>query len=393
MTKKWKKIWFDVAILTILSLCVYPFRFMAFSPMDFANIHNDSNEELTSELYYTVHAASAEQDTCISISLIDVGDITGPSSHEQFSILFEKILSYHPRKIGIDVIFNKALDSIYSDPLIHAVRKIKDKSVFTMDLKDYNENGDYSSSKNSFFKDSVRIIEGYSNLRNARDKKSVLLFQPMSSLKGKQVASFPMMLASDILKPSQLEANEYLIDYRPTYFPRMNSQTLDSTLITDRYVLIGGIYDNNDLYNTPLGIMSGVEIHAYTLNTLLNGRMKDTSTKWGDYILGFLVCIAFCLLLVWLDCKLASTKSEMMMFLGQQSLISLGATYLVIWLLGLVGYLSFMVSDVFLSMGPAIAFLLKVITIAKIVYAFIIFMLTKKFKTSIAKYSTYANNK
>ena len=98
---KWKKISFDATMIIILSLCLYPFR----SYLSLPTIDNgtEDNISFSPELYNTIHANSVNPDTSITISLVDISDLSGPDSHDQISSVIDCIRSYHPRMLGIDV--------------------------------------------------------------------------------------------------------------------------------------------------------------------------------------------------------------------------------------------------------------------------------------------------
>ena len=54
-----------------------------------------------------------------------------------------------------------------------------------------------------------------------------------------------------------------------------------SRMFKDKYVLVGDTsLISNDIKNTPLGVMPGVEVHAYALNTLLSQRFLLAAPPW-----------------------------------------------------------------------------------------------------------------
>ena len=388
---KWKRIIFDVVAIILLSFILYPFRTILSSPTAYIN-GTDGDELFSPDRYWIIHAASAVADTSISVSLVDISDLFGPDSHDQIAVVIDRIMAMHPRVVAVDVTFSALSGKGQDSLLTSVVRSHCDSLVFIMDLKDYDASKkEYLSSFNSFFTDSIPVSEGFSNLCNQRDQQPVIRFSPVQLLNGRRVFSLPLKMAADICDTSFIATERYLINYMPIYFPRMSHHNLDSTLIANRYVFLGGLWANDDMFNTPLGLKSGMEIHAYTLNTLLEGELMGESTAWFDYFLGLLVCAMFSFLLVIIDYKLSRKESAVLKYIGQESLVSLGVTYIVTWLLGFIGYILFM-NGIYLSMTVALSIVLRVTVAAKIFYVFFV-LCVSSYTNYTFSLSTYSSNK
>lgn len=386
---KWKKISFDATMIIILSLCLYPFR----SYLSLPTIDNgtEDNISFSPELYNTIHANSVNPDTSITISLVDISDLSGPDSHDQISSVIDCIRSYHPRMLGIDVVFKKQSGYVKDSALISAASKNQDSTVFVMDLIKYdNRSQVYKDCHQSFFADSLKCKEGFSNLLNRGDQQYVSKFVPRQTMNGRDIFSLPIIMAGSAIDTTQLKSSRYIIDYTPVHFPRMSHTSIDSSLIADRYVLLGGLWDNNDMFNTPIGLKSGIEIHAYTLRTLLECNLMDDGISIWEYLLCFLISVGFCFLLVIIDAKLTYTKDNVIRYLGQESLLSMGVAVVITFILSFIGYLCFM-NGVFISMGIALDVILRVATAAKIIYVLIIIILSSRFKCNLS-ISTYSKD-
>ena len=72
------------------------------------------------------------------------------------------------------------------------------------------------------------------------------------------------------------------------------------TIFRDKVVIIGGTYDKNDFYVTPVGRMSGMEIIANITQSILNRNLITHTNFWKAFIievlLGTLVALAFILM-------------------------------------------------------------------------------------------------
>lgn len=356
-------------MIALLSLCLYPIRGLLTSPSADISSRQQDDSRFSPEQYYGIHAASAKSDTSLTISLVDIGDLSGPDAHRQIATVIDRIRRFRPRMIGVDVVFDAPSGNATDEELLRTVAKGRDSTVYVRELQQPAEgvSDGYLTSHNSYFTRQTAVREGFSNLCNRRDQRPVTQYAPVLTLNGSRVLSLPMMMAAGIADTLEMSSKRYFINYSPVYFPRMSHTALDSALIADRYVFVGGLLDNNDLFNTPLGLKSGMEIHAYTLKTLLENDLVDDSANIAETIIGLLVCIGFCLLLVLIDGRLADSRSQVLRYIGQESLLSLGVAYVVIWLLGFVGYVLFM-NGVYLSMSVALTVLLRVVVVAKILY-------------------------
>ena len=74
-------------------------------------------------------------------------------------------------------------------------------------------------------------------------------------------------------------------------FEDLHAGAVDASTIRDRIVLIGVTDEVKDLFVTPLGLMSGVEIHAQAAATLLSQRYITEA----PHVLGLLVALPACI--------------------------------------------------------------------------------------------------
>jgi len=74
-------------------------------------------------------------------------------------------------------------------------------------------------------------------------------------------------------------------------FEDVHAGSIDPSTIRDRIVLIGVTDEVKDLFVTPLGLMSGVEIHAQAAATMLSGRYITEA----PHVLALLVALPACM--------------------------------------------------------------------------------------------------
>lgn len=72
-----------------------------------------------------------------------------------------------------------------------------------------------------------------------------------------------------------------------------------TTIFKDKAVIVGGVYDKNDFYMTPLGRMSGMEILANTTQSIISGNLVKHTGFWIvviiEVLLGALASLLFVL--------------------------------------------------------------------------------------------------
>jgi len=78
-------------------------------------------------------------------------------------------------------------------------------------------------------------------------------------------------------------------------FGEVHAGTADSSAIRDRFVLIGVTDEMKDLFSTPVGPMSGVEIHAQAAATILSRRYTAETPHIVALVVALPVCVAIAL--------------------------------------------------------------------------------------------------
>ncbi len=64
------------------------------------------------------------------------------------------------------------------------------------------------------------------------------------------------------------------------------------TIFEDRVVIVGGTFDKNDFYMTPLGRMAGVEILANVTQSIISGSLITPTSFWKAFIMQVVLGIA-----------------------------------------------------------------------------------------------------
>lgn len=283
-------------LAVVLSLIfVQPFSFSVFSLFS-SPIKNDIS---VSDFYTQVADRSpiSRMDSDIVIVNIDRLDRNG------IAVILDKVNRAHPRVIGMDVIFEEPRDT--SDRRLIMAIKNADNIVLPLALEESGDkSGTFVVNEKSFFTDSLisyaNITTGAVNLPSSTDRGTVreYTWRFPDERAGKVYPSFGYELAR-LYRPeavSRLEsrdADAEYIDYVSKEFMVLEPEevTENMDVLRDRIVLFGTIADKNDLHPSPLSpAMSGVEIHAYILSTILEGKYYAQLSTFFSWVIGFMLC-------------------------------------------------------------------------------------------------------
>lgn len=90
-----------------------------------------------------------------------------------------------------------------------------------------------------------------------------------------------------------------IIDLENILLVNKDDFPIGSTIIQNKIVIVGGVYDSNDFYRTPVGRMSGMEILANIAQSIINNDLITHLNFWKAFVLevllGALVALFFIL--------------------------------------------------------------------------------------------------
>lgn len=278
---------FTVSTSTLLS----PHERKDFKITDFYNIVADSRDV-------------RQLDDDVVIVNIDNAD------REEIAMMLDRIMSYQPKAVGLDVTFDERRDSIVDDYLEMVADNFPNliEAITVAPVED--KRGIFDVAEHSFYIDSARFDRvGVVNLPKKFDGGVVRQFivdTPLSD--GDTLYSLPVKLAM-LVAPEKVDvlrkrgASLETINYPSRIYRTFDAADVDSfaSVIENRIVLIGAMNDLGDKHLTPLGSpMPGVEIHARALSTILSGDYIKVVPQWLNIFAAGLVCYLFLLLNLWL---------------------------------------------------------------------------------------------
>ena len=295
------------------------------------------------DLFFDIQHTGTDPDSCGLVTLVDMTDL---HDRRDIAALLEELDSYEPLYMGVDLLFEGEKDDANANEAINnAVIGLNSQSVFSSKLVDYNSTQKtFTSSVRSFFANKIKINEAYTNLNDDLTNSRIRNFSISQMLNGERLLSFPAAIANAFDNTiSDIDNNEILINYKNVCFPVVAYDELyeNRDLIEGHIVLVGTMTEEQDMHNTPLGKMPGLEVQAYSLLTLLEHKEIKEAPKWLIWVLAVFICY---LLEVTIDVlsRIVNkhNKSVSMVFLKESNLVSLVMLFLwmvvVCWLMFLL---------------------------------------------------------
>ncbi len=233
------------------------------------------------DIYYEILKEGTTPDTSRLITIVDMTELTNRS---QIADVMDRIGNAKPKVLGIDICFdNEGEDFEGNDSLIRVVEKHHDCMVFSLKMLDWqNDSVGWSKAIHSFFHEIVPLTEGTTNMpRQLYDsmKRKVPLAERYEA---QYVPSFVAQVANlyagqDIVKG---RTDDVKINFSPTVFRVLAPEEVDRhpELIEGQIVLLGAVYEEADRHWTPLGKIAGVELLAYSVQSIVySNEVKNTS--------------------------------------------------------------------------------------------------------------------
>lgn len=385
-----RKILADTLVIVLLALVLMPLHSWIFGTSLLDN--PDNAKASVSELAYSIQRQQTEATQSDEISLVDISGLYGSSSRGDIAALLDSIYDMNPKLIGVDVRFPAPkVYSVYDSLLAQTAARIADKTVFVCELDSFDmEQHQFKHSEHSFFNSVKGYSEGYANLMQNGDDKPVRQYSLFQMLNGVMVYSFPAQLLINYLDEDDLSDNTPIIRFEPTLFTCLNPGNLTPELIRDRIVLVGDMHNRGDSHPTPLGWMQGLEIHAYTIQTILERNPIAQASVLVLLLLALAISAVHSFVVVSTDHLLKVKPSSMMEFVFKQGLVTMGVTYLLNIVMEYVSYISFTVFETSLALHTLIPEIIKLTAFAKVTYCIVYQVLYKRYAWKWLNYSSYS---
>ena len=253
------------------------------------------------DLYTKVKNFHAEPDTSRFVTIVDMSDLY---NRGDIADLLSTVARQRPRAIGVDLLFEGERDDLEGNVrLITTVDSLRPLLVMGTKLTGYDARSATFTATSRSYVDEVldSLDEGFVNLEDDMQHGIIRDCRSGMSLTGHQ-GLMPSLPAATLQRFGifvPLRNKPMLIDFSPTVFPvvRADSVALKPQLFKNRMVIVGAYREETDQHLTPLGKMSGVELHAYALHTLMNQREVHDAPLWANLLAAFLTCYLLAVLI------------------------------------------------------------------------------------------------
>lgn len=306
-----------LAVLVMLLLTVITFTIPMFSPITKA-LKNIS----ATDLFFQVENKFKIAEKCQDIVIVDMTELHSRSDIGQ---LLSDIYDAHPKAIGVDLIFEGVKDDIEEDlALEKVVEKIAPITIFANKLVDYDASEKkFRGCVMSYFKDLYSIEEGYTNLDDNMEHAVVRnTTVSQETIFGKQL-SFPVKLAFKSGINHVEQSGSITIDFHPVKIPVLAFDQVKKkqNQLKGKVVLVGAMKEEQDCHLSPLGKMSGIELQAYSLLTLMKHKSYRLVSKYVSILIAVLLCYVYELFLSVIALFVRTRKLRMRIFLSESRIL------------------------------------------------------------------------
>lgn len=257
---------------------------------------NDKHDFNITDFYNIIADGRAVRTLDRNIVLLDIDGAT----REDVAYLLDAMPDFQPRAVGLDVTFDVPHDD--DSVLLAAIEKLPDLVMVADVVPDRTRDAEtFHLGQTSFFYDRFKThTYGAPNLPTKMEGGVVRQFvvdYPMSDGNG-YFPSFPMAIASKVdpiaAAAVRTRGNRFEnINFPSRTFTRVSWTDVaeHAEELRDKVVLIGALDNPADVHATPpQDEMSGIEIHALALSTILNGDFIDSAPEWINIAIAGVLC-------------------------------------------------------------------------------------------------------
>lgn len=347
-----RRSWILASIATMLALAISRFIIYDISSISvFAPMEKSLDFEI-SDIYNSVAQRRMQQTLSDNIVIVSVDEC--PSRREIAEVI-EAVDFFDPAAIGLDIFFNYPLAD--DDFLINTLKGCRNV-VLPVDVADGNRAGSW------FYNLLPDAHYGSINIGAESVRDVVRRFKPYFMLNdGGEINNIAIELANI----ASSESYEYFLQRNRTeshfiHYPSVCFDIVEPSeivtaegsirpeaeeLLRDKVVLVGNIRDESDMHLTPVGEMSGLAIHAYTLHTILDRNYINETSELCSWTMAVVISFIFVLI-----CTLMKTNGLMGDNLWAR-IIQIVVILLFIWL----GCKKFVNSNNYINFGPSLLML------------------------------------
>lgn len=291
------------------------------------------------DIYYHILKDTGSSEPSHVITIVDMTDIM---DRDALASVIEDIEECRPKVLAVDMLFSGERDDSIGNAHLIRVAQQYPNIVYSYKLGDYvDDSVGYTSELHSFFTDEVSVKEGFTNFERTlygAMKRSVSVRRRVNG----EVRNSLALQVADIYadgKLEKVEADDYHINFCPRTYHVIPADSIlqHRQWIENRIVLFGAMHEQIDTHTTPLGDIPGVELIAYSIQTMLEQAEVRHPSVLFTIVFSFVVVLVTYLLRLaymrwakkrksqWLSFMLTSTfVVALVMFFWSAVLVGIG---------------------------------------------------------------------
>lgn len=291
------------------------------------------------DIYYHILKDTGSSEPSHVITIVDMTDIM---DRDALASVIEDIEECRPKVLAVDMLFSGERDDSIGNAHLIRVAQQYPNIVYSYKLGDYVDDSlGYTSELHSFFTDEVSVKEGFTNFERTfygAMKRSVSVRRRVNG----EVRNSLALQVADIYadgKLEKVEADDYHINFCPRTYHVIPADSIlqHRQWLENRIVLFGAMHEQIDTHTTPLGDIPGVELIAYSIQTMLEQAEVRHPSVLFTIVFSFVVVLVTYLLRLaymrwakkrksqWLSFMLTSTfVVALVMFFWSAVLVGIG---------------------------------------------------------------------
>ena len=311
------------------------------------------------DIFYEISNSGDVRDTSDIITIVDMTDVYERS---RLADILDTIKMYEPAIVGVDIVFDGLKGDTIGSERIAEIAFADDNVpiIWAKKLMDYNDStNQFDRAASSFFAEYADVKEGYTNVMRDINGGTVRSFGIWRMAEGQKEYSLPAYVAAQYRGDAILAeagANQS-INYSDTYFPVLTPEEikLHPELIRGHIVLFGAMHDEQDRHYTPIGRLAGVEILAYTVQTIVKHNGTKEVRAFNLWLITILLIWFFQMMSSLLQKRLLDSQRYVVKYLGTSGIGESLFRFFFIFFLAYVCYVLFVDAAIYFNTAWAMA--------------------------------------
>lgn len=293
-----------VLAITLFAFLLSTVMMKPFSFSASAFLSNPEKSDFAITDFYSMLADSREvREVDRDIAIIDLKGL----DREGIARVLDMMPGLNPAAVGLDVLFAQPREAEADDHLMVAISQCPRLVLAASTAESAKKPGVFDWKERSFFADDLaEIPSGVTNFPTKYPKSTIREFKPFFPMeaKGDSSLSFATAVAA-IGRPGSYSAlkergrDKESISFHSRTFLTFLPEEIEANreLLEGRILLLGDMSDLTDMHATPVtSTMSGVEIHANALSTIVHGEYLNPLSEGSNIAIALLLCFIIILM-------------------------------------------------------------------------------------------------